>query len=301
MASIKKPKKPKKPKNYKTQVTGGSGSANFSQQKPASVGAKPASGGLPQVQATTPAPRTGPPPVTTTGAGIRSRAESTYQSALRQGREGIVQQALRLGSPEIIAALKADPNFAEYVAALDKGLNDPTSLFAQSKYNEGLGLEEIDESANAGNTYFSGKRITDRDRLGKSYNDARSGYLADYNTNYSTLIGNMGTAKSDYEAALGEADRADLDAWLATEPEPTGTDQTAAGLIAGNPEGLTTPSGQPVTGPAKGNIDYNYGRPKAGYQYVQHEGSRAGLSYNLVIKNGKKYRFYENGDKVLAP
>lgn len=42
------------------------------------------------------------------------------------------------------------------------------------------------------------------------------------------------------------------------------------------------------------------GLPKAGYQFVQDSGTRTGLSYKVVTKDGKRYRFYENGDKVIA-
>ena len=41
-------------------------------------------------------------------------------------------------------------------------------------------------------------------------------------------------------------------------------------------------------------------QPKAGYTFVQDSGTRSGLSYKVVLKDGKKYRYYENGDKVLV-
>jgi hypothetical protein len=163
-----------------------------------------------------------PAPETVAGRNARGSASTAYQAAMRNGRQGIVDAALRLGSPEILAALKADPNFAEYAATLDAGVNDPTSSMAQSRYNEGQGLQQVDESANAGNTYFSGRRLQNRENLSKGYTDARAGYTRDYQSAYNTLMGGMGTARGQYEQDLGGADQMDQDAYLAQQPLPTG-------------------------------------------------------------------------------
>lgn len=42
-------------------------------------------------------------------------------------------------------------------------------------------------------------------------------------------------------------------------------------------------------------------KPKAGYQFLQDTGPRAGQSYNLVSRGGKMWRYYANGDKVIRP
>lgn len=40
---------------------------------------------------------------------------------------------------------------------------------------------------------------------------------------------------------------------------------------------------------------------KGEYPFLQTSGPRAGMCYKVVLKNGKRYRYYANGDKVLAP
>lgn len=196
-----------------------------------------------------PAPRSGPAPQTTAGANARTTAGTTYQAALRSGRQSIVDAALKLGSPEIIAALKADPNFAEYVAVLDKGAADPGSSFAQSQVSQARGLEGIDNDANRGNTFFSGLRLKDRGKLNEDFNTARSGYLQDYTTGFNTLVGGMGQAKNQYEADLRGADETDQAAWLAQQPAATGPDTGApapAPAASPNLRGVTI-GGKPVT------------------------------------------------------
>lgn len=318
----RKPKKPKKP----PIATAGTKIAQQTSAGIANGTIKPRNTKLPQatpVAAVAPkAPSAAPvaaarpsikPPPSTQGEGIRSRAESTYSAALRLGRQGIVQAALRLGSPEIINALKADPNFAEYVAALDKGANDPTSMFAQAAHDEDQGLTDIDRSSNARNTYFSSRRVEDRGNLTNDFRNARAGYLADYQTNYNTLMGNIGAAEGQHSQDLADADAADLNAWLALNPEPTGPDPTATDTPATTPAtplptipGMTPTQVQQAidfySNPNWGKDMYgsNPNAPKPGYDFVQQDGSRKGLSYKVVLENGKKYRFYENGDKVLV-
>lgn len=217
-------------------------------------------------------------PETTSGAQMRSAAQTTYTAALRQGRQGIVNAALKLGSPEIINALKADPNFAEYIGVLDKGAADPNSQFSQSQHNESLGLEDIDKNSNAGNTYFSGLRQRDRGQLSDQYAGQRAGYLADYNTGYNDLIGAMGAAEGQYYSDLGQADAADRDAYLATNPLPLGPD-TGAAPAATKPYSTT---------------------PVKGFQFVQDHGPREGMSYNIVKIGTRKYKVYANGERIPA-
>lgn len=293
----RKPKKPPKTQTYGT-VTGSAPALNVTSPKPISAPRPSTGSNVAPAQSTYRPPAaygTFKPPETTHAAETRSTAESTYQAALRTGRQSIVDAALRLGSPEIINALKADPNFAEYVAILDKGSSDPSSQLNLAAQDEKEGLQGVDVNANAGNTFFSGKRQKDRQDLSDDFTAARAGYLRDYTTGYNTLIGNMGLAKGDYEHTLKDADWEDYNAWLAQQPKPTGPD-TGASTPTGIPEGFARmPQAPGATGPAKGIFSTT---PKAGFGFVQTEGSRAGLSYNVKVVNGVKYRIYENGDKV---
>jgi hypothetical protein len=314
IASLSKKKKKPVVPDRRTVATPGKPQATFKPPTPAAP-AKPTVTPVARPQQPNPVPKPTnlAPPVSTSGAKIRSTAESTYQNALRTGRQSIVNAALRLGSPEILNALKADPNFAEYVAVLDRGRADPTSDFAQSQYNEGKGLEDVDQGANAQNTYFSGKRMEDRQDLSKGYNDQRSGFLREYQQGFNELTGGMGDARSAYEGALGDADEADRGAFFAMPPTPTGGDPMAQiqgadpGVVLGNFPGALNAGRTPVVGqdinangsPIKGTTTT---KPKPGFQFVQTTGTRAGLSYNLVnSKDGKKkVRVYENGDRVAV-
>lgn len=249
-------KKPKKPLLPRPPYTGLGAAAGGVAAPPKGVNRPlngPPTSNIPKpAAAAAPAPRAaaGPsaanpsvrPPVTTAGAGLRSRAQSTYEAALRTGRQGIVEAALRLGSPEILNALKADPNFAEYAAAIDKGMADPTSMMAQAKYSEDKSLQGVDEDSNSRNTYFSSKRQNDREDVNHQFNNARSGYLSDYQSAYNTLFGNMGAAQGQLNNDLADADNTDLNAWLALAPQPTGPDPGAAPASSGP----AAPAGQPV-------------------------------------------------------
>jgi hypothetical protein len=117
-------------------------------------------------------------------------------------------------------------------------------LFAQSAHNEQLGLRGVDESAAAGNTFFSGRRLNDRSELSNQYNAAKSGYISNYRNNYDSLMGQMGAARGNYEQSLRDADRGDLDAWLSMTPQPTGPGSPAKGVSRPNPAQQAAASAQ---------------------------------------------------------
>lgn len=262
LAKPKKPKKPKRPAGRPSTARPGTGQLGPSitqgpQSMPPTMPSAPAAFG------------SFTPPQSTQSARGRSTSESTYQAALRTGRQGIVNAALRLGSPEIINALIADPNFAEYAAALQGGIADPTSQMAMAAKDESKGLEGIDQNANAGNTYFSGIRLDDRDDLSEGFAAQRAEFLRNYNEAYSGLIGMMGEAKGKYDSDMFDFDQQDYSDYLAQQPQATGPDTGAMP------------------------------KPRQGFSFVQTEGSRRGLSYNMKTDSkGRKWRIYENGDKV---
>lgn len=42
-------------------------------------------------------------------------------------------------------------------------------------------------------------------------------------------------------------------------------------------------------------------QPASGFQFVQHEGTRAGMSYNVIQHGGTNIRVYSNGDRIPVP
>ena len=177
---------------------------------------------------------------------MRSNAQSTYQAALGNYRQGIVEAALRIGSPEVIAALRKNPEYAQYAAALGGAATDPANQWNTLGRQETQGRQDIDTSANAGNTFFSGLRLRDLDNFGQDMNLQRRSALDEYNAAMRDYTGKMGSAKGDYERALGEADDYDLNYALQQEPEPKGPMEES--------EAMTSPPESPTS--------VNTGKPK---------------------------------------
>jgi hypothetical protein len=165
---------------------------------------------------------------------MRSGALGSFTSRVNELRSALVQQALRLGSPEVINALKADPNYAEFVGVLSGGANDPNSIFNVLARQETEGLQNVDVGSNARNAFFSGFRLQDRKKVNEDFSGRRAGAVGDYNTFAGATAGDIAQARSDYEAAMNEALGLDTEAALSQEPQPSSTG-ASEGAAPGSP------------------------------------------------------------------
>lgn len=180
------------------------------------------------------APRAIAPPQTASSVAMRANAEQGLMGANNNYRDSLFRAIMGLGDPSQFAKYQADPMFAGYNFA-----QDPNSVFASLQRQETEGLKGIDESANAGNTFFSGNRLTDRQNLTNETDYQRLGASTDFLENLRQLAGALTGAQGDYRQGIGDADQLDIDAAL----------QAARDNRAASPG--APPKGIP-TGPAKG-------------------------------------------------
>lgn len=202
---VRKPKAPAKGvARTPTMPTGAAGPV-----APAAPAPPPAAGG--------PAP----PPESVRGAQTRSGALSAYSTAVSGFKSQLVQAALALGSPEILQALLANPDYAEYAGVINQGMVNPQSTMSQLKTQEEGDLKDVDTTRNASNTFFSGFRLQDRGKVTDDYTGRRSQAVNDYVLGpQAEATRGIGDALADYNRALDEALGYDIEAQLAAEPEP---------------------------------------------------------------------------------
>jgi hypothetical protein len=167
---------------------------------------------------------------------MRSDALTTYNTAINQARTGVVQQALALGSPEVIQGLMQNPEYAAFVPQLQKGLGDPMSQWSTIAKTEKEDLYKTDVGNNERNAFFSGFRLQDRGKVNEGAARQRTEATNAYNQAFQDFVSSMGQAQADYQTAGREADTYDLSAAEATEPEPAAAPAAVAGKAgAGKP------------------------------------------------------------------
>lgn len=149
------------------------------------------------------------PPQTASSTAMRANAEQALTGARNTYRDSLFRAIMNLGDTSQFAKYQADPMFAGYTFT-----QDPNSLFAQLQRQQDLGLKQTDENTLAGNTFFSGRRVTDRQNLIDEANRQRLQGSTDFTDNLRTLAGALTGAEGDYRQAMADADQADIDAQL---------------------------------------------------------------------------------------
>lgn len=279
----------------------------------APVGVTPPNAVYTKVAAPTP---TAPTPGASSTA-LRNEANTNFGIAQGQNRDAIFRAVMQLGDPTLFAKYQADPNFAGYSFA-----QDPNSIFASLGRQEKQGLEDTDANTLAGNTFFSSNRLRDRTNLSDEAGRQRLAGTTGYLDNLKDLAASLGLAGTTHDKALSDADQMDIDNALAqdrynaehsdqpgiTPPggsvptQPPGYTVVGQGGISTGNTTLPGVGGLPAQAVPAGNI---YGSTiipttaSPGYTHVQTDGPRMGMSYNVVKKNGKRYKFYQNGDEVI--
>lgn len=250
-----------------------------------------------------------PPPVPSpatpgpTSTALRANATSALGLAQGQNRDSIFRALMQLGDPTQFGQYQNNPNFAGYQFA-----QDPNSVFASLGRQETKGLQDVDQGTLAGNTFFSGRRLQDRQDLSDEANRQRLAGTTSFLDDLRNFAATLGGANNQYRQDMADADQSDIDAALERDRVAREEASVGSSPVAGpNP---TVPGMTPTQVQAAinflGNPNFgqdlpglNPSRPLQGYTNVQTTGSRAGQSYKVVMKNGKKYKYYSGGDKVL--
>lgn len=187
------------------------------------------------------------------------------------------------------AQQKRDAELAASDAEGAKNLAAKTAALQALQDQQPKDEQNTKESENNQGLFYSG-------HLGQSLADLAAAYTSKRgatNQAFTDAESARAAARQGIEAGYG-SDIAALAA--AAADRGTARDQSAAagGFLAPETGGDAGPAAAPaLRAPAAA-------APKPGYNFVQDSGPRAGQSYNVVTKNGKKYRFYANGDKVIA-
>jgi hypothetical protein len=164
-----------------------------------------------------PAQPVGPPPQTVEGTGIRANANQSWSDAQSGYRDAVWRAAMGLGDQSVFSKLQADPTFAGYKFSVD-----PNSQYATLGRQETQGLNDVDETQNQGNTFFSGMRLKGRQDLSDDIQRQRLAATTSYEDQLRQYAQALSAARGDYGLALSQADQADIDAALAQDPQPAG-------------------------------------------------------------------------------
>jgi hypothetical protein len=147
------------------------------------------------------------PPQGASSVAMRANAEQALQGANNNYRDSLFRAIMNLGDTSQFAKYQADPMFAGYQFS-----QDPNSAFAQLQRQQDTGLKTVDQNANAGNTFFSGQRLTDRQNLTNEADYQRLGASNDFLDNLRTLASALTGAQGDYRQNIADADQSDIDA-----------------------------------------------------------------------------------------
>lgn len=178
---------------------------------------------------------------------------------------------MRYGGAPQVQQFGYDPTGGDTSQLLGVTTNpDDNSAMSTIQREAALASRGIDQSQNAQNTFFSSNRLSALSENDKTASRRRLEAQQEYESAVADLVNQLMAARNNRESGLRGASIADIQAAESVEP----------------PAAVA----QPI--PAKS-------KPKAGYQFVQDTGSRAGLSYKLQKRGKRWFRIYENGDEVI--
>jgi len=210
-------KKPRKKTTVGT-VTGSNPQANFAPPKGASVAPTGPPKGLNPTTikpAVPPVPVYGAAPPTAQGQGIRSDAQKAMSGADTDYRDSVYRAVMGLGDPTLIEKYKADPTFAGYQWAVD-----PNSQFSQLDLAQKEGIQNVDNAAVQGNTFFSGLKLNNQEDVRQNTNFQKAGAGNSFQEALAGYARALAAAKYAYAQANTTADQTDFDAANAIDPTP---------------------------------------------------------------------------------
>lgn len=164
-----------------------------------------------------------PPPESLSTAEKRNTAWNTWNLKSSDLRHQLYLAALAYGDPDLIK------QYGDVVPTPTGALQTVAREEEQAKKQTGL-------DRNAANTFFSGMHLEDRRRLGDEAGFKRKAALDNWEKAKQELTVALQEAEEIRQELLSEADREDIEAFEATEPEPK-EDAAAGGGAAGKAGG----------------------------------------------------------------
>lgn len=212
--------------------------------------------------------RTGPPPTSMSTQQKREAAWANYNIDSADIKHKLYLAALAYGDPNIIK-LYGDP-----VDTANGALQIAAREALEGKKTNAL-------SHNANNTFFSGMNLDDVTKISNSESAAKQKAWENWEASQGDLTHAMQQSEQIRQEILDEANREDLEAFEATEPEPQGG--TGGGGEApsggGGAPNVSNPGGQKASAFSKTGLSQNKPAPK-------NEGPS--ISQNESLKKKKK-------------
>ncbi len=256
--------------------------AKFRAKKGYAAGTRSFSSGTGYAAPSAPVARPVSAPTATQGPTAQAMApDAIYQGQINSAQLGYAQQIAanqyERGQLGTTYGLRGDAQGGVF--------DDPSN-----PYSRAAALQESYDNAKRGNTnsyaargqLYAGSLQNAQNTSADGFNKGRAALISEFLGRQASL------AQSDLAARNGLESAA-----LGAQGDALSRAQTAANNA---PPELSAPA---AGGAAPGAVAPKL---KAGYQFVQDSGTRAGLSYKLVPgAGGKLIRLYENGDRVARP
>lgn len=208
--------RPKKPsvKAIKAPNSGNNGGAPYPKEPAtATVDFSNTSGGLPEGMQAQPSVGLGTAPITSQGQALRIDAQNQYNSSTAGINYAAYQAALQYGDPATLA---------QFNNLYGPTPDNPNSALNQIRRAEESGIQSVSDAALRNNTWRSTLRLNDQQKVSDEAGRQR---LAAKNAwdraNFDWQLG-LSDAWALLQRYLNQADQDDYNAWLATQPEPTG-------------------------------------------------------------------------------
>lgn len=216
-------------------------------------------------------------PITMSSQSDRISAREGYGQGVNSVNRALMDAAMNYGGVTSVQQFGWDPTGGDTSSLANVSSNpEDNSALSVIARNAALQNKNIDETSGAENTFFSTRRLGDLQNVNSEADRQRVAAKQQYDSAVADYISQLTGLRSSRDESFRNADIADLQAALQNDP----TNQI--------PQQRATPAAVTAGAP----------KPKSGFKFVQTEGSRSGMSYNLIQKNGKWFRRYENGDTV---
>jgi hypothetical protein len=147
----------------------------------------------------------------------------TSQAEIIHAREVYEQTRHNLDNEIYQAALNyGDPTTLNQFSAIGPTVTNPNSTLERILRAERLGLNNVANRENAGNTFFSSLRLGGQQRVADEAGRQRSQAYESFERAYRAYTENLARSRMEYDEAVRMAEARDTESWLNEPPEPTG-------------------------------------------------------------------------------
>jgi cell division septum initiation protein DivIVA len=213
---------------------------------------------------TPPSPNPGP---SSTGQGRRTAASANFGTSVNDINRQLLQAALKYGGDPMVGLYNYDDTMTPTAVAT----NDPNSSLAQIARTMKDNTKGLEDELTGNNTFFSGMHLTRQQDINDLADRDKTQAYRDYADAIAQLTGGYQQARTTYGSELAGANQDDID--YAASQAPQGGPQTP---VASQSVATRVPTSNK-------------------YPMMQTTGPNAGIAYNIVVKNGKRYKQYADG------